>query len=143
VGGGEVTLAGYRDHPLVVVAGDSAGIRQMVQRLLPMTANGTKPQVLGLLFAIPAEDWKGSLLNPEDEKSFAESVAKSAGRFEVPVGIDIKGGAAYQITTAAGVEPFTTRTTAVGFVHSDGTLAQVTTDAATNEELRSKIDELS
>jgi hypothetical protein len=142
VGGGELALTSYRNRPLVIVAGEADGIRRMVQRLLPMTASGTKPQVLGLLYAIPAEDWTGSLLNPADETSFAESVAKSAGTFDVPVGIDIKGNAAYQISLAAGVDASTSPPTTVGFVRTDGTLAQITTDAATDAELQSKIADL-
>jgi hypothetical protein len=133
-------------HPTGIKEGTvwpGGGDLQEIKRLLPMTANATKPQVLGLLYAIPAEDWTGSLLNPADETSFAESVAKSAGTFDVPVGIDIKGNAAYQISLAAGVDASTTPPTTVGFVRTDGTLAQITTDAATDAELRSKIADLS
>jgi hypothetical protein len=142
VGGGELALDTYLGRPLVIVAGDPEGIRQMVQRLLPLTVGGTKPQLLGMLIAIPPEDWKGSLLDPEDAKSFADSVSKSAGTFKVPVAIDPKGGAGYEITGPAGVEAGQTRPTAVGFVRSDGTIAHVTTDKATDDELRNQIDDL-
>jgi outer membrane lipoprotein-sorting protein len=142
VGGGELALDTYLGRPLVIVAGDPEGIRQMVQRLLPLTGGGTKPQLLGMLIAIPPENWKGSLLDPEDAKSFADSVSKSAGTFKIPVAIDPKGGAGYQITGPAGVEAGQTRPTAVGFVRSDGTIAHITTDKATDDELRNQIDDL-
>jgi len=50
--------------------------------------------VVGFVMAVPGEDWKGSLLDPADEKAFVDSVSKSAGRFAVPVGVDINGAAA-------------------------------------------------
>jgi hypothetical protein len=137
-----VALDTYLGRPLVIVAGDPEGIRQTVQRLLALTGGGIKPQLIGMLIAIPPEGWKGSLLDPEDAKSFADSVTKSAGTFKVPVAIDPKGGGSYQITGPAGIEAGHTRPTAVGFVRSDGTLAHVTTDKATGDELRNQIDDL-
>ena len=80
------------------MTGPADGIRAQLDRLLPMTAGGKKPAVIGLLIAIPPSDSKGSLLNPEDEKAFVDSVDKSAGRFAVPVGIDVKGAAGYPLT---------------------------------------------
>ncbi|TDO46152.1 hypothetical protein EV643_1114 [Kribbella sp. VKM Ac-2527] len=142
VGGGELALDTYLGQPLVIVAGDPEGIRQTVQRLLPLSGGGTKPQLLGMLIAIPPEDWKGSLLDPEDAKAFADSVSKAAGTFKIPVAIDPKGAAGYHITSLAGVEAGQTRPTAVGFVRSDGTIAHVTTDKTTDDELRNQIDDL-
>jgi hypothetical protein len=142
VGGGEVALADYPGRPLVIVAGDAEGIRRTVQRLLPLTGGGTKPQALGMLTATPPEEWKGSLLNLDDAKSFAASVSKTAGTFNVPVAHRPQGGAGYQITEVAGIEAGQTRPTAVGFTRSDGTLAHVTTDTATDAELRNQIDDL-
>jgi outer membrane lipoprotein-sorting protein len=142
VGGGELALDTYLGQPLVIVAGDPEGIRLMVQRLLPLTGGGTKPRLLGMLIAIPPEDWQGSLLDPEDAKSFSDSVSKSAGTFKVPVAIDPKGAAGYQITGPAGIEAGQTRPTAVGFIRSDGTIAHATTDKVTDDELRNQIDDL-
>lgn len=143
VGGGELALETYLGQPLVIVAGGPEGIRQVVQRLLPLTAGGTKPQLLGLLIAIPPSgDWKGSRLDPEDAKAFADSVSKSAGTFKIPVAIDPKGAAGYQITSPAGIEAGQTSPTAVGFVRSDGTIAHVTTDKAIDDELRNQVDDL-
>lgn len=143
VGGGELALDSYLGQPLVIVAGDPEGIRQTVQRLLSPNGGGTKPQLLGLLIAIPPEDWKGSLLDPDDAKSFTDSVSKSAGTFKIPVAIDPKGGAAYQITSPAGIEAGQTRPTAVAFIRSDGTIVHFTTDKATDDELRNQIGDLS
>jgi hypothetical protein len=141
IGGGEVALSDYRP-PLVIVAGDAAGIRKMVDRLLPLTQGGVRPQMIGMLIAIPPADWKGTLLNPQDAASFAEQVSQAAGRFRVPVAVDIKGSAAYQITEAAGVEAGHTHPTAVGFVRADRSIGDVTTEAATDDELRNQINTL-
>jgi hypothetical protein len=56
--------------------------------------------------------------------------------------VDIKGAASYQITQAAGVEAGKATPVAVGFIASNGTLAHVVTDTATDEELRDRIDAL-
>jgi hypothetical protein len=56
--------------------------------------------------------------------------------------VDIKGAAGYQISQAAGIEAGQTTPTAVGFVASDGTVAQVSADAATDNELRELIGTL-
>jgi hypothetical protein len=138
VGGGEVALADF-PPPLVIVAGGAAGIRTVVARLLPLTQGGARPRVIGLLTAIPPPDWTGSLLNPSDAASFADHASRAAGRFPVPVAVDIKGAAGYQITQAAGVEAGKATPVAVGFIASNGTLAHVVTDTATDEELRDQI----
>lgn len=141
VGGGELALADY-PPPLLIVTGDAAGIRTTVARLLPLTKDGVKPRVIGLLIATPPRDWKGSLLNPSDAASFAEEASKAAGRFPVPVAVDIKGAVGYQIAERAGVEAGQTRPTTVGFVASNGTLAHTATQAATDDELRDRIKTL-
>ena len=99
-------------------------------------STATKPQVIGLLIAIPPESWKGSLLNPADERSLAAEVSKAAGSFPVPVGIDFKGAASYQISQQTGGQPGGTPLTAVGLVRSDGTLLQVLPKTATDAALR-------
>ncbi|WP_406081263.1 hypothetical protein [Micromonospora sp. NBC_00858] len=141
VGGGELASADY-PPPLVIVVGDATGIRKMVARLLPLTQGGVRPRVIGMLVAVPPADWKGSLLNPADAASLAEEASKAAGPFPVPVGVDIKGAAGYQISQATGIEAGQTKPTAVGFVASDGTMAHASTDAATDDKLRELIDTL-
>jgi hypothetical protein len=95
--------------------------------------------VIGMPIAVPGADWNGSLLNPDDAASFAREAAAKAGTFPVPVAIDIKGAAGYRITQAAGLEAGQTSRTAIGFLASNGTLAEATTDTATDEELRDQI----
>ena len=141
VGGGELALADYT-APLVIVAGDPAGIRKIVSRLAPLTHGGVQPRVIGMLIAIPAPDWEGSLLDPKDAASFAEKASKAAGTFPVPVAIDIKGAAAHPITQAAGVDAGQTSPASIGFVRTNRTLAGATTDAVTDEELRQRISDL-
>ena len=138
IGGGELSLADY-PKPLVIVTGSAAGIRKVLSRLSPLTHGGVKPQIIGMLIAVPSADWKGSLLNPDDAASFARETAAKAGTFPVPVAIDIKGAAGYQITQAAGIEAGQTKRTAIGFITSNGTLAEATTDTATDEELHDQI----
>jgi hypothetical protein len=94
VGGGELRLADVRHGPTIVVIGDLDGLTHALTDLLPLTHDGTRPRTYGLLSAVPSEDWKGSLLNPADEKRFVAEVSKGAGTLPVPVGIDIKGSAA-------------------------------------------------
>lgn len=147
IGGGELALADHRNQPLVIITGDAAGIRQMAKRLLPMTARGSKPQLLGLLFAIPSKDWKGSLLKSGDAKSFIASVSKAAGTFNIPVGIDIKGNAGGQITTTAGFQPGVTSfpwPPVVGLLRTDGSIDGVFIGPKTSDaQLRAAIAHLS
>jgi hypothetical protein len=98
--------------------------------------------VIGLLTAVPASGWTGSLLNPSDAASFADQASRAAGRFPVPVAVDIKGAAGYQVTQAAGVQAGQTAPVAVGFIAANGTLAQVATDATSDAQLGDRIDAL-
>lgn len=148
VGGGYLDAASYRGKPVVVVTGPADGIRAEIARLLPMTAGGKKPAVIGLLIAIPPSDWKGSLLNAADETAFVDSVDKSAGRFAVPVGIDVKGAAGYSMT--GGIpemlpsEPGYETSVAIAMVNSIGALARVTlADQVDDAQLRNWVAGLS
>ena len=147
-GSGYVDRASYRGKPFVVVTGSADGIRSALRRLLPMTRGGSKPAVIGFLFALPSSDWKGSLLNPADEKSFLDSVSKTAGRFPVPVGIDVKGGAGLAITQEiSGVQPWDPgfdKVVSIAMFASDGTLQRaVVADKATDADLRAWLARLS
>ena len=97
VGGGTLARWDYRDRPLIVVIGEAKGIRQVLDRLAPLTRNGTMPPVVAMLNAVPPDGWTGSLLNDEDAAAFTKSVSKTVGTFAVPVGIDIKGAAASEL----------------------------------------------
>ncbi|MEU4290145.1 hypothetical protein AB0E63_18145 [Kribbella sp. NPDC026596] len=129
VGGGFVSDTSYRGKPLVLVVGSPSSLRVALARVLPMTGGGVKPVVVGVLIAVPPSDWKGSLLNPADEKKYVDSVARTAGPFTVPVGIDVKGAAVGSIV--AGLpelippEGSTETESAVALVGSDGLVAHV------------------
>ncbi|MEV0799710.1 hypothetical protein AB0I34_18590 [Kribbella sp. NPDC050281] len=136
VGGGFINTALYATKPYVVVSGPADGIRATLGRVLPMTHAG-KPAVVGFLFAAPDEDWKGSLLNPEDEKAFVDSILKTAGTFPAPVGVDIKGAAAAS---------FASRPTdvTIALVTAAGPFAHVTPASDVSDaDLRKWIAELS
>ncbi|TCC42796.1 hypothetical protein E0H75_37930 [Kribbella capetownensis] len=136
VGGGFINTALYATRPYVVVAGPADGIRATLGRVLPMTHDG-KPAVVGFLFAAPGEDWKGSLLNPEDEKAFVDSVLKTVGTFPAPVGVDIKGA------TAASFASSPTDVT-IALVTAAGPFAHVTPASEVSDvDLRKWIAELS
>jgi hypothetical protein len=107
-----------------------------------------KPVVVGVLIAVPPSDWKGSLLNPADEKKYVDSVARTAGPFTVPVGIDVKGAAVGSIV--AGLpelippEGSTETESAVALVGSDGLVAHVLPPEDPSEaELRTWLGALS
>jgi hypothetical protein len=142
VGGGFVDGTSYRGKPFVIVAGPADGIRTALGRLLPMTRAG-KPPIVGFLLVLPAEDWKGSLLNPEDVDQLADSISKSAGTFAVPVGLDFKGVASEMFTGNLTVPPDLSQVT-IALVASDGTFAHVTPARdVTDAKLRSWIAALS
>jgi hypothetical protein len=135
VGGGFVNGTSYRGKPFVIVAGSADGIRTALARLLPMTRAG-KPPIVGFLLVLPAEDWKGSLLNPEDVDQLAASISKSAGTFPVPVGLDFKGVASEMFTGTITPPPDLTQVT-LALVTSNGTFAHVTpTREVTDTTLR-------
>jgi hypothetical protein len=142
VGGGFVSGTSYRGKPYVIVAGSADGIRTALRRLLPMTRAG-KPPVVGFLLVIPAEDWKGSLLNPKDVDKLADSISKSAGTFAVPVGLDFKGVASEMFTDDITGPPDLTQVT-IALVASDGTFPHVTpAREVTDANLRNWIAALS
>ena len=97
VGGGTLDLSDYRDGALIVVIGEVRGIRQLLDRLAPVTRNGTVPPVVAMLNVVPPDGWTGTLLNAQDVAAFTKSVSKTAGTFAVPVGIDIKGAASNEL----------------------------------------------
>jgi len=143
VGGGFVNGTSYRGKPFVIVAGSADGIRAVLGRLLPMTRAG-KPPVVGFLLVLPADDWKGSLLNPEDVEELADSISKSAGTFAVPVGLDFKGVASEMFMGSTITEPPDLTQVTIALVTSDGTFAHVTSARdATDANLRNWIAALS
>lgn len=142
--GGELSAVSYRRAPLVIVSGDAASIRALVDRLLPMTGGGKSPRVIALLAFNDFTRWKGSLLNPTDVAALVKLVSASAGTFKVPVGIDFKGGAAEQLAHLFDVRRGGSHTEAhVVLIDSAGTVARVALAGATDDELKGWIGDLS
>jgi hypothetical protein len=142
VGGGFVDGTSYRGKPFVIVAGPADGIRTALRRLLPMTRAG-KPPVVGFLLVLPAEDWKGSLLNSDDVKKLADSISKSAGTFAVPVGLDFKGVAS-EMFMGTVIEPPDPAKVTIALVTSNGAFPHVTSASEVSDtDLRSWIAGLS
>ena len=143
VGGGELALADYRRAPLVIVTGDADGIRKMAGRMARIKGGANRPPVIGLLNSVPPANWRGTLLNPADVKSLADSISNEVGPFDIPVGIDFKGNEGSAISGPAGVPEFHTRPAAVGFLQSDGTMTQVLTQHSSDDELQQAVRSLS
>ena len=144
VGGGQVALTDRHGRSLIVVTGDGPGIRKVVARLLPLTGGGTSPHIIGLLAGGIPPGWKGSLLNPRDAAGLASQISAASGSFGVPVGIDVKGAAGYQISGAAGAVGGQTGHAGLGLVASDGTLVHAVANADVDEaQLRTWLRELS
>lgn len=135
IGGGELGAVSYRGAPLVIVTGDAAGIRTLVDRLLHMTGGGKSPPVIALLMFDDFTNFKGSLRNPSDVAALAKSISASVGTFKVPVGIDFKGVAARDLASSTDVEDLS-RETRVVLVDSFGTVARVASATATDDELK-------
>ena len=87
------------------------------------------PVVVGVLIAVPPSDWKGSLLDPADAQEFVDSVARTAGPFAVPVGIDVKGAAVGSIVGGLPElippEGSTETESAIALVGADGVVVHV------------------
>ncbi len=142
VGGGQLALNDYRGRPLVVITGDAAGIRDLASRLARLTNNGKAPPVIALLIAIPPNNWKGSLLHPDDVTALAATISRQVGDLGIPTGIDFKGAVGDPISMPAGVSPGETRPAAVGFIQSDGTLAEILTERASTAQLAHQVAKL-
>ena len=144
VGGGKVALSDRQGRPLIIVTGDAPSIRKVMARLLPLTAGGRSPRVIGLLVGGLRPGWKGLLLNPRDEASLDRQISAAVGSFTVPVGIDVKGGVGHQINNggdAGGVPIFRA---GIGLVASDGTLVHSAAIADVDDaQLRTWVSELS
>ena len=142
VGGGQLALNDYRGRPLVVITGHAAGIRSLASRLARLTNNGQSPRVIALLVAIPPDNWNGSLLHSDDASALASTMSRQVGDLGIPTGIDFKGAVGEPISFPAGVSPQETRPAAVGFIRSDGTLAEVLTERASTTQLARQVARL-
>jgi len=98
-GGGELLLADVRHGPSLVVIGELAGVTAMLETVLPRTHGGTAPRVYVLLNPITASEEEPaepdlSLATEEGTRKLLAKVSEQVRDVPVPVGIDIKGGAA-------------------------------------------------
>ncbi|QGN58886.1 hypothetical protein [Nostocoides sp. HKS02] len=138
VGGGTLLMADLRKGPSLIVIGELRGLKAMLRVVLPATGNGTHPHVYGLLNAIPGPNWKGSLLNPKDVTRFDAETSAQVGTMPVPVGIDIKGGAAGE--ELRSFDQIMAGTTVLAAINADGSLAWRMTDAELSNTPRKLTD---
>jgi hypothetical protein len=81
------------------VIGELAGVTDMLETVLPRTDGGTAPRVYVLLNPITASEEEAadpdlSLATEEGTRELLARVSEQVRDVPVPVGIDIKGGAA-------------------------------------------------
>jgi hypothetical protein len=130
-GGGQLLLADIRHGPSLVVIGELAGVTEMLARVLPKTADGTAPRVYVLLNPIPfdegaAQDPDLSLATEAGTKKLIDQVSAQVRKVPVPVGIDIKGGAAGE--DLRSFEDLMAGTTILAAIDQSGALAWRLTD---------------
>lgn len=141
-GGGELDLADIRHGPSLVVIGELPGVTAMLTRVLPRTGQGTAPRVYVLLNPIAydepddPDDPDQSLATDEGTTKLIDQVSARVGDVPVPVGIDIKGGAAGE--DLRSFEELMAGTTVLAAIDEAGALAWRLTDA----ELADNRDEL-
>jgi len=96
-GGGDLLLDDIRHGPSLVVIGELPGVEAMLARVLPRSGQGSAPPVYVLLNPIPFEGTDNSdlsLATEEGTRRLIDEVSAQVATIPVPVGIDIKGGAA-------------------------------------------------
>jgi hypothetical protein len=96
-GGGELPLAEIRQGPSLVVIGELAGVTAMLDQILPRSGQGQAPPVYVLLNPIRFDEEDSTdlpLATEEGTKKLIDEVGAQVADIPVPVGIDIKGGAA-------------------------------------------------
>ena len=125
-GGGQLLLADVRHGPSLVVIGELAGVTEMLAQVLPRTSGGTAPRVYVLLNPILFDegttgDPELSLATEEGTKRLLEKVSAQVADVPVPVGIDIKGGAAGE--DLRSFEELMAGTTVLAAIEESGSLA--------------------
>ncbi len=131
-GGGELNLADVRHGPSLVVIGELPGVRAMLATLMPRTSRGKAPRVFVLLNPIPFDEGAPDsptdfpLATEEGTKKLMDSVSARVHDLPVPVGIDIKGGAAGE--DLRSFEELMAGTTVLAAIDESGSLAWRMTD---------------
>ena len=118
----------------------------MLTQVLPKTGEGNTPRVYVLLNPIPftedePEDADLSLATEEGTKKLIAKVSSQVAKVPVPVGIDIKGGAAGE--DLRSFEDIMAGTTVLAAIDESGALAWRMTDqelAQTPDQLDAWID---
>ncbi len=130
--GGELHLADVRQGPSLVVIGELPGVTAMLATLLPRTRQGTVPRVFVLLNPIAFDEGEADsptdfpLATEEGTRKLIDSVSAKVRDVPVPVGIDIKGGAAGE--DLRSFEELMAGTTVLTAIDESGALAWRMTD---------------
>jgi len=140
-GGGELHLADIRHGPSLVVIGELPGVTDLLARVLSKTDQGSAPRVYVLLNPIPftedePENTDLSLATEEGTRKLIAKVSSEVANVPVPVGIDIKGGAAGE--DLRSFEDIMAGTTVLAAIDESGALAW----RMTEEELAQSTDQL-
>ena len=128
-GGGDLLLDDIRHGPSLVVIGELPGVEAMLARVLPKSAQGSAPPVYVLLNPIPFEESDNSdlsLASEEGTRKLIDQVSAQVATIPVPVGIDIKGGAAGE--DLRSFEDVMAGTTVLAAIDEAGALAWRLTD---------------
>ena len=131
-GGGELQMEDIRHGPSLVVIGEQPGITAMLATILPKTGQGQAPRVFVLLNPILFDDGEPdnstdfSLATEEGTKKLIDQVSAQVRNVPVPVGIDIKGGAAGE--DLRSFEDLMAGTTVLAAIDESGGLAWRMTD---------------
>ena len=132
VGGGELRMADIRHGPSLVVIGELSGVSAMLAKVLPESGQGKAPRVFVLLNPIPFDEGEPDnstdfpLATEEGTKKLIDQVSAQVRNVPVPVGIDIKGGAAGE--DLRSFEDLMAGTTALAAIDETGALAWRVTD---------------
>lgn len=140
-GGGELPMADIRQGPSLVVIGELPGVMAMLDMVLPKTGEGKVPPVFVLLNPIPYSEEEPDntdlpLATEEGTNKLLGQVSAQVQNIPVPVGIDIKGGAAGE--DLRPFEDIMVGTTVLAAINESGALDWRMTD----EELANNPDQL-
>ncbi|HSF98028.1 MAG TPA: hypothetical protein VLA55_05000 [Ornithinibacter sp.] len=128
-GGGQLLMEQIRQGPSLVVIGELPGVTAMLAHILPRTDQGTAPPVYVLLNPLPFDEADSSdlpLASAEGEQKLLADVSAQVSDVPVPVGIDIKGGAAGE--DLRPFEELMSGTTVLAAIDETGALAWRMTD---------------
>ncbi len=121
-----------RHGPSLVVIGELPGITAMLAKVLPKTGQGKAPRVFVLLNPIPFDEGEARqhhglpLATEEGTQKLIDQVSAQVRAIPVPVGIDIKGGAAGE--DLRSFEDLMAGTTVLAAIDESGALVWRMTD---------------